>query len=264
MNIFWHELRSRRIGLLAWSLSMAVFVWTSMVKYQTLTVDPASTSQLLKTMPDTIKAVFGMNGLDAVTLPGYFGICFLFVAIMLAVHAGLLGSNLLTVEPLTRTTEFLYTRPLGRWQILHAKLAAGIVHLFILWSITILTSYLSIELYANMDGFRHLLLVFMAAAAIIQLTFFAFGVAVAAFSRSAQLPSRLVAGAVFSSYAVALVSSTTQYSWLRDLSIFKAFDAAEIIHTASLKPQYVWAYFVLASVFLAFGIWSFLRRDLRS
>lgn len=79
-------------------------------------------------MPNTIKTVFGMNGLDAVTLPGYFGICFLFMAIMLAVHAGLLGSNLLTIEPLTKTSEFSYTRPVSRRRILRSKLAVGGIH----------------------------------------------------------------------------------------------------------------------------------------
>ncbi len=264
MNVFRREFWSRRIALIAWCVSMILFVWTSMVKFQTLTADTSATSQLLQSMPDTIKTIFGMNGLDAVTLPGYFGICFLFIAIMLAVHAGLLGSSLLTVEPLTKTSEFLYTRPTSRWRIVRAKYAVGILHLIALWIATAASSYVSITLYASMHGFGRLLMVFMAAAAIIQIVFFALGISTAACAASAQTPARVVAMLVFASYALSLVSHLAGYELLRFASIFRAFDAVAIVASSTLSVRYVAMYTCLAVLLLVSGTGYFLRRDLHS
>lgn len=261
MNVFRREFWSRRIALVAWSVSMTLFVWTSMVKFQTLTADSGATSQLLRSMPNTIKTIFGMNGLDAVTLPGYFGICFLFMAIMLAVHAGLLGSSLLTIEPLTKTSEFLYTRPVSRWQILRSKLAVGGIHLVALWTVTALSSYVSIILYASIRGFGELLAVFMIAGAIIQVVFFALGVFVAAIFRSAQTPAKVIAAAVFGSYVISLMSQFSNYGFLRPVSIFSAFDAATIVATDTLDTRYVTIYLVVACMLFLVGGRYFLRRD---
>lgn len=262
MNVFRREFWSRRIGLIAWSVAMMLFVWTSMVKYQTLTADTSATSQLLKSMPDTIKTIFGMNGLDALTLPGYFGVCFLFIAIMLAVHAGLLGSSLLTVEPLTKTSEFLYTRPTSRWRILRAKLGVGVIHLAALWLVTAVSSYVSIIMYASIRGFGELLAVFMLAAGIIQIVFFALGICLAAVLRSAQTPAKIVAMVVFVSYAISLISHFGGYEFLRFVSIFRAFDAVDIVATNAVDMWYASAYLAAAVVLLTVGIYRFLRRDL--
>ena len=233
-----------------------------MVKYQTLTADASATSQLLTSMPGTIKTIFGMNGLDAVTLPGYFGICFLFIAIMLAVHAGLLGSSLLTVEPLTKTSEFLYTKPTSRWRVLRAKLAVGGIHLAALWTVTALSSYISIIMYASIRGFGELLAVFMIAAAVMQIVFFALGVFLAAILRSAQTPAKVVAMIVFVSYAISLISHFGGYGFLRFISIFRAFDAVDIVATNAVDIRSVAAYLTLAVGLFAVGTYRFLRRDL--
>ena len=264
MNIFKKELKSRRVGLIAWSVAMTFFMWTSMVKYQTLATDPTATEALLKQMPDTIKTIFGMNGLEATSLGGYFGICFLFIAILLAVHAALLGTGLLTVEPLNKTTEFLYTRPVSRRRIITSKLLAGLLQLAVLFGVTYAASWVSIALYSSMDGFQTTLAVFMGAAAIIQITFFNVGMAVAALIRSASGAGKLLTGLVFASYALSLVSQLDGYGWLHYISIFRYFDAADILSTNTLKLHYVAICLAVSAISLAIVYLYYPRRDLTS
>lgn len=264
MNIFARELKSRQIGLIAWSVAMTLFMWTSMVKYQTLSTDPTATEALLKQMPATIKTIFGMNGLEATTLSGYFGICFLFIAILVAVHAALLGTGLLTTEPLNKTTEFLYTKPVSRRRIVTAKLFAGIVQLVVLWGIVYLTSLGSITLYSSMNGFETTLAVFMAAVAIIQITFFSLGMTVAALLRSANGAGKLLTGLVFASYALSLVSQLDGYGWLHYASIFRYFDAVDIINTGTLKLHYVVICLLVSIVAVAVVYIRYPQRDLTS
>lgn len=262
MNMFLHELKARRIGLLAWSVGMAFLMWTSMVKFQTLTTDPDATAALLKQMPATIKTIFGMNGLEATTLSGYFGICFLFIAIMVAVHAALLGTGILTAEPLNKTTEFLYTRPVSRRRIITAKLAAGVLQLAILWGVTYLVSWGSIVIYSSMAGFEHTLLMFMLAAAIVQVFCFSLGMLVAALIRSASGAGKLLTGFVFASYALSLISQLDGYNWLHYASIFRYFDAVDIIHTDALKLHYVLLCLSISVIAIAIVYTRYPHRDL--
>jgi len=262
MNIFRRELRSRRISLIAWSVGIFLLMWTSMVKFQTLTTDTSATDALLKQMPVSIKTIFGMNGLEVTTLAGYFGICFLFLAILLAVHAALLGSGLLTTEPLNKTTEFLYTKPVSRRRIITSKLLSGLVQLTVIWLVSYAVCWGSISIYSSMTGFETTLAVFMGAAAIMQITFFSLGMVVAALLRSASAAGKLLTGVVFASYALSLVSQLEGYNWLHYASIFRYFDALDIINTNALKLHYVIICLVVSAIAIAVVYIRYPHRDL--
>lgn len=264
MSIFGRELSARRVGLIGWSAGIALFMWTSMIKYETIAVDPDATTALIAGMPDSIKTVFGMNGLDIATLPGYFGVCFLFVAIMLAVHAALLGSGLLTVEPLNKTTEFLYTKPVSRRRIVTQKLLSGLVQLVVIWTVTYAASWGSIVLYDTMDGFEGMLTVFMIAAALLQLTCFCIGMAAAATVRSADRAGKLLSGFVFGSYVLMLISQFEGWGWLEAFSIFRYFDAVRILDTGTLHAPYVIVCLTVSAISLAVVYLYYPRRDLTS
>lgn len=262
MNIFARELKAHRKGLIAWSVGMAALMWLCLVKFQTISADPAATTAVLSQMSDTVKAVFGMSGLDAVTLGGYFGICFIFLAILLAVHAALLGAGLLTIEPLTKTTEFLYTKPIGRRRIITGKLLSGLLQLAILWGVTYLASWGSIAAYASMDGFGATLAVFMAATALVQLVCFSLGLLTAALLHSAGRAGSVMTGFIFASYALALISQFQGWEWLRYGSIFRYFDAVDILRTGTLELHYVLICLVLSTFALIVVYMRYPHRDL--
>lgn len=262
MNVFIRELKTHRKGLIAWSAGIAALMWLCLVKFQTISADPAATTAVLSQMSDTVKAIFGMSGLDAVTLGGYFGICFIFLAILLAVHAALLGTGLLTIEPLTKTTEFLYTKPVGRRRIVTEKLLSGLLQLTILWGVTYLASWGSIAAYASMDGFEATLAVFMAAAALIQLVCFSLGLLTAALLHSAGRAGSVVTGFIFASYALALISQLQGWEWLRYASIFRYFEAADILRTGLLQPHYVLICLVFSALAVTAVYLRYPHRDL--
>jgi ABC-2 type transport system permease protein len=235
-----------------------------MIKYETIAIDPDATSALIGQMPASIKTVFGMNGLNIATLDEYFGVCFLFIAIMLAVHAALLGSGLLTVEPLNKTTEFLYTKPASRRRIVTAKLLSGLIHIGIVWAVTYVAAWGSITLYDTMTGFEQTLALFMAAAAVIQITFLSLGLAVAAGARLAGNASKTMSGLVFASYAIFLISQLDGYAWSRAFSIFRHFDAVDILANGALSVTSIVVCLVISAMAIVFAYLYYPRRDLTS
>ncbi len=265
MNVFWHELAIRRKVLLGWMVAMVVFVLTSMAKYQAVAASgSAAIQQMFATFPRTVQAVFGMNGLDLTTVAGYFGVCFLFIVVILAVHAGLTGISVLAEEEQDKTTEFLYVKPRSRRAIITAKLLAGMTMLIAVWAATAIGSLAGIMKFAQMGDFAHDFWLMMAAAALIQLVFFGLGTAAVAMSTHAALYGRIVAIAIFGSYLLSVLAKLSdRFSWVQYGSIFSYFDAADIVHTHRLKLHYVVLCAALSILLLVATLIGYARRDLR-
>lgn len=262
MNIFFQELRFRRLSTLIWSAVMVGFMYMSMAKYDALAKDAAASQQLMDAFPDTIKAVFGMTGLDIASVPGYFGICFIFIAVLLAIHGGLLGVSVVGHEETDRTTEFLYVKPRPRAHILIQKILAGFLLLIIVWAATSLGSIGSITHLATMAGFHHDFAWFLAAALVIHLTAYVIGVFAASSLRTTRA-ERIIAIVVAAWYGLyVLAKLTPDLAWMHYGSLFSYFDAADILHSHSLKIHYVIGCLVASLALIILSYLMHERRDL--
>lgn len=265
MNVFWHELRRRRLSTMAWALSLGMLILLSILKYRTLnSAGGTALHEMLSSFPQTVQGLFGMNGLDLTMISGYFAVCFLFIAIALAVHAGLLGVSVLTDEERDRTTEFLYSKPYSRRRIMSAKLLAGVVIMVVVWLVTYISSVFSIQSAASMVGFWGTLGLMMQALGIIQLTFFALGACSATLSIRPTSSASLVTVIIFISY-LCYVAARLSYSLdrMHYLSIFSYFDAADIVKSGALKLHYILICVVLTFATAAITYLQYPRRDLR-
>lgn len=264
MNVFLQELRLRRLSTIVWSVVMVAFMYLSMAKYDTLAKDAAASQQLMDAFPDTIKAVFGMTGLDLATVPGYVGICFIFIAVLLAVHGGLLGASVVGHEESDHATEFLYVKPRQRDSILTQKLLAGTCLIVIVWAATALGTYGSIVQFATMDGFFGDFTRFMLAALIIQVTTYAIGLFVASSIQRASKAERVVAVVIALWYSLhVLANLTPDIAWLHYGSVFSYFDAADILNAHALKSHYVIGCLGASIILVAMSYYFHRRRDLR-
>ncbi len=266
MNVFLHELRARRKSVFLWALSLCVLMVVSMAKFEAITAQGgAAVSDMMKSFPATIQAVFGMSGLDLTTIAGYFGVCFLILAVALAIHAGLTGVSVVGGDELDHTTEFLYVKPRSRARIITAKLLAGLVLLAVAWGAGMVGSIIGIEKFARFGDFMPDFWRMMTAAALIQVVFFTFGAATAAVVRRTSIQGRVISVAIFGSYLIyVLAKSASSLDWVHYGGIFSWFDALGILQSHELKLHYSIAALLLSIVFLVVTYLSYRRRDLLS
>ena len=126
MNIYLRELKAHRLGLLFWCLGIVAMVSAGMAKYAAFAEAGQSLDAMLAGIPKAVQVVFGFSGFDLAKASGFYGVLFLYVAVMAAVHATLLGANLISKEKRDRTSEFLYAKPISRSRALTGKLLAGL------------------------------------------------------------------------------------------------------------------------------------------
>ena len=264
MNVVWQTFRSHLKSMTIWAVALAVLMIVSMAKYGTLTENGGAAIQtMLRSFPQSVQAIYGMTGVDMMSVAGYFSVVFLFAAITAAVHAGLLGAGLIADEERDKTTEFLYVKPRSRARIISAKLIAGLTNLIVVWAAVVTGSIVGIQKFARMDGFWHDFWLLMGALALIQLIFFALGALGSSIRRRAAFSGRLIAIVIFVSYLLYVFSKLSDsLSWLRFGSIFRYLDAADIVtaHTLNLLSVLIGIAIVLAS--LTATIFCYRRRDL--
>lgn len=260
MNVFLNELRLRRKSQIGWTLSIIVFMALSVVKFSTLAQDAAASEALLNQFPPTVQAIFGMTGLNATTLSGYFGVLFIYILVILSVHAGMLGSGVLADEERDRTTEFLLVKPRSRAAIVTQKLCAGLVCITLLWGIVVVTTLIATLTLSDTGGFMHDFWHFMIGLGTVQITVFFLGSFAAALTKNPKLPTRLVAAAIFASYLLfALVKLAPNLEVLKYFSLFCYFDAVSIINDGRLQPLSI-AVFAALALFGLIGTYFFYRR----
>ena len=83
-------------------------------------------SELMSQFPRSIQVITGISGFDLGTVSGYFGVMFLYIALLGTIHALLLGSNIIAKEERDKTSEFLFTKPISRSRVINGKIVSRV------------------------------------------------------------------------------------------------------------------------------------------
>ncbi len=113
MNIYRREMKAHRWGLLFWCLGMLFLVMSGMAKYAAYKGAGQSVAEIMAGIPKSMQVIFGLSGFDLTKASGFYGILFLYMAVMAAVHAVLLGASVIAEEERDKTSEFLYREARG-------------------------------------------------------------------------------------------------------------------------------------------------------
>ncbi len=263
MNVYFRELRAYRKSTLFWCLGMVFLIGATMAKYQGLGT-AAQFNEMMMQMPPAMLAIFGMNMLDFGRASGFFGVAYLFLALMAAVHAVLLGSGIVSKEERDRTSEFLFVKPVTRSQVVTAKALAALTNVVIFNLVTMVSSLVIVDKYSNGEDVSGYIMVLMGGMFFIQLIFLAVGLAAAAVTDRPKAASGIATGFMLFTFPLsAAVDINENLSPLKYLTPFKYFDAKALYDSMGLAAGYVALSAVLIVAFTAATYVFFRRRDLR-
>lgn len=131
MTILKHELKQNFKSLLIWTLSVAVICAGCIYLYKSVEGQLAETAELYANMWDMTKAI-GMDKVSLVTFDCYFVTeIVLMFGLGAGMFAGMQGAVALSKEEEGHTSEFLFTLPYGRSQILTWKYFTVLLNLLL-------------------------------------------------------------------------------------------------------------------------------------
>ncbi len=240
MNIFLRELKAHRTGLIWWSLGMMGMVGSGMAKYAGYSSAGQSAQALFDQIPKGVQVVLGFSGFDLTKASGFYGVLFLYLAVMGAVHAALLGSNLISKEERDRTSEFLYTKPISRGQALTAKLLAGLSNIVVLNIVTWLSSIYFVGYFGKGEAVGSEISILMVGLLFLQVIFFTIGAVVAGVVRKPKAAPSIATSVMFMTFLLSfLVNMNENLDVLKYLTPFKYFEASAMMNDGGLDPVYV-------------------------
>ena len=197
------------------------------------------------------------------TLSGFYGVMFVYFGLMGAIAAAIWGSDIISKEERDKTVEFSLVLPVSRSRVVTAKALAALVYCIAFVLITWGASLVAVRSFPAEEGFRSYLALQMQALFAIELIFLAIGLLLGCAMKQYRRAGAVAVAIILGAYFLSIISSMQQnLDFLKWLTPFKYFDAAELFRNGRMGPAYlaISAAIVLVSVVAAY--WIYNKRDL--
>ena len=264
MNIFIRELRAHRKSLIIWSIAILLMILSSMAKYSSYAESGQSMNELLSNIPRPLRAALGMGNLDLTDIGGFYGMFYLYLGLMAAIHASMLGAGIISKEERDKTAEFLMTRPVSRERIITSKLLAGLINIAVFNIVTLVLSIAIIGQYAGGKDITGEILLFMAGMFILQLLFLFIGAGTAAAVRRPKAAAPIASAVLLATFVLSTaISIDTKLDALKYITPFKYFEAERLLAEGRLEPVFVILSVAIIGIMACVTYVSYKKRDMR-
>lgn len=243
---------------------MVFLVASGIAKFNAYQTNGQSIATIVNQFPHSVQIIFGISGFDLTKVSGYYGVLFLYIAITGALHAVLLGSEIIAKEERDRTSEFLFVRPISRSRVISAKLLAGLTDLVILNLATFLSSLYFVNYFSKGQSITGFISWLLLGLFLLQLIFFSIGAEMAGVIRKPRLASSAAASILmFTLILMFVINFNESLEKLKFLTPFKYFDAQDILSVNNIEPVYIVLSAIIVSLFIFGTYYYYSRRDLK-
>ena len=262
MNIFFREIKANLKSLITWSAVLVLLIIISVAKFSAFAGDE-SMLKMLDAMPPAMLEAFSMRSFNLTTLLGFFGVMFVFFALMGAMAAAMWGSDIITKEERRKTVEFSLVLPVSRSRVITLKALAALVNCILYVLITWGVSLLAVQSYAPDQVFKDFLALEMQALFMIELIFLALGLLLGCAMKHYKQAGSSAIAIILAAYFLSVFSGMQErLNFLKYFTPFKYFDAVELFNTGKLNSTFMLlsAGIIVACVVAAYI--SYNKRDL--
>ena len=262
MNIFLRELKANSKSLLIWSGFIVFFVYMGMAKFSAFAADEEML-KILDSMPQELLNVFQLQAFNLTTVSGYFGVMFTYFALISAIFAAMLGSDIISKEERDKTVEFSLTLPITRAKLVTGKILAAVVNCIVFTLVIWGASYFMTQTYEPATSFYEFLSLCVFAMFVIEIIFLAIGVFLGSAMKQFKRASAVTVSLLLGTYAFSIISGLSEsLDFLKYLSPFKYFNPVMLLNESKIEPQYLWISLGIVVVSIAGAYITYSKRDL--
>ena len=263
MNVFIREMIANRKSLITWSIAMVLLIASGMTEYTGLSASGESVNDLMTQMPKSIQAMMGVGTFDLSTASGYYGILFIYLALMATIHAVMLGANIIAKEERDKTAEFLFVKPASRTRIITAKLTTALANILIFNIVTLVSSILLVQKYGKGEEVSGDIAILMIGLFILQLMFMFLGTAIASVSKNPNRATSLATATLLLTFMLSVVIDINEkLAGLKYLTPFKYYEAKDLMFGEGFDTIYVTLSMIIITAFCAITYTAYKKRDL--
>lgn len=262
MNIFLREVKANLKSLLIWSGIIILLILMANAKFTAFADDPA-TVKMLDSMPPALLDALSMRNFNLTTVSGFYGVMFVYFALMAAIAAAMWGSEIISKEERNKTVEFSLVLPVSRSRVVTAKALAALVNCILFVLITWGASLVATRSFSPDQAFYKFLALEMQAMFVIELIFLSLGLLLGCAMKQYKLSGSTAVGIILLTYFMSIVSVLNEnLDWFKWFTPFKYFDANEMYHSGALDGTYLLISAGIIVVCLVGAYLIYNRRDL--
>ncbi|HBY08695.1 MAG TPA: ABC transporter [Chloroflexi bacterium] len=262
MNIFKRELKANLKSLVIWSVIVVLFVMVGFSKFSAYYENPELLA-ILDTMPKAMLEAFSLTAFNLTTITGFFGVMYIYFALLLSIAAAIWGSDIISKEERDKTVEFALTLPVTRSKLITAKALAALFNCIVLALVTWGASIISVASYKPDSEFYSFLNLGMLALFFMQLIFLAIGILLGCAMKQHKRAGSVAVSILLATYLFSIISGLNEnLEFLKYFTPFKYFDAASILSKSQLDLGYVLLSAAIVVAAMAGAYLTYAKRDL--
>ena len=262
MNIFLRELRANIRSLLIWGVIVILFITAAMLEFSGYHGNPEM-MEVLNSMPPALLEAFQLNAFNFTTVTGFFGVMFIWFALLSSVFSVMLGSDIISKEERDKTVEFSLTLPIPRQKLITSKILAAVVNCIAFLLITWGISLVHVARYQPESEFYNFLSLCMLAIFIMQMIFLAVGIFLGCAMKHYKRANSVAVSLLLGIYFISIISGLQEeLEFLKYVTPFKYFDPAILLRESSIDLTFVALSVGIIAVLIAGSYLTYSRRDL--
>jgi ABC-2 type transport system permease protein len=262
MNIFLRELKANLKSLVIWSVIITLLIIMAVAKYSGFASDPQML-KMLDSMPPAMLDALSMRAFNLTTLSGFYGVMFIYFALMSAIAAAMWGTDIISKEERDKTVEFSLVLPVSRSRVITAKALAALVNCIVFVLITWVVSLVAVRSFNPDQNFRSFLVLEMQAMFMIELIFLAVGLLLGCAMKQYKRSSSTAVAIILVTYFISIISVMQQkLDFLKYFTPFKYFDAGELFRSGRMDGMFLLLSAAIIVVCVVLAYLAYNRRDL--
>lgn len=265
MNVYLRELAAYRKSTLIWMAAMGALVFLFMAgMYPAFTADIAAAKELINGLPPAVKAAFGISIDTFFSVFGFYAYFLSFATVAGAIQAMNIGTGVISKEFSGKTADFLISKPVRRWKIITAKLAAALTSVLLV-SVTFgVVGYVA-ALSASTEPFAAgTFFLLSLTLLLIQVFFVALGALFAVALPKIKSVISVSLPVVFAFFIIGTLGDLVGNKEVRYVTPFKFFDQVYIMNHAAIETRYLLLDAAFIAVFVIATYVIFQKKNVRA
>jgi ABC-2 type transport system permease protein len=262
MNIFLRELKANFKSLLIWAVINSLFITIAAAKFSGFVGDPSMLAFIDK-LPEPLLFAFNIRIFNLTTISGFYGLMFVYFALMGAIAASIWGTDIISKEERDKTVEFSLVLPVSRSKVITAKALAALVYcvafMLIVWGV----SLVAVRPYNPDAAFFSFLALEMQALLVIELIFLAIGLFLGCAMQQYKRTGSTAVAIILVTYILYMLSSMQDnLDFLKYFTPFRYFDAGDLLQAGHMDAGFLAISAAIIAACLVAGYWIYNKRDL--
>jgi ABC-2 type transport system permease protein len=214
-------------------------------------------------MPKAMLEAFSLTAFNLTTITGFFGVMYIYFALLLSIAAAMWGSDIISKEERDKTVEFSLTLPVTRSRLITAKALAALVNCSVLALVTWGATMASVNTYQPDSEFYSFLNLGMLALFFMQIIFLAIGIFLGCALKQHKRAGSVAVSILLATYLFSVISGLNKnLEFLKYFSPFKYFDAAALLRDSQMELSYVLLSIAIVVAAMAGAYLTYAKRDL--